>query len=84
MIKILVKNRLRSLIGTVLGKSKNGEVKKASKLKILGFSLLYAYVIGFFLFFSSTIAVMLGKTLIPIGASWLYFALFMLILKSIR
>ncbi len=79
MIKILVKNRLRSLIGTVLGKSKNGEVKKASKLKILGFSLLYAYVIGFFLFFSSTIAVMLGKTLISIGASWLYFAFFMLI-----
>ena len=83
MIKILVKNRLRALVGTILGKSKSGEVKKASTLKIIGISLLYAYVIGFFLFFSAGISVLLGQTLIPIGASWLYFAIFMLITLSI-
>ena len=35
MIGILVKNRLRSFIGTVIGKSKSGGVKQASKAKII-------------------------------------------------
>ena len=65
MIKILVKTRLRSLVGTVLGKSRGGEVKKASTAKIIGFVLLYAYVLGMFLFLSASAAVRRRK---PSGA----------------
>ena len=83
MIGILVKNRLRSLVGTVLGKSKGGEVKKASKAKMIGFAILYIYVAIVFFAFSAGAAVFLGKTLIPIGASWLYFAYFMIASVSI-
>ena len=77
MIKLLVKNRLRSVVGSVLGKGRGGKVKKASGGKIIGFTLLYLYVAAAFLFFSATMAISLGSVLIPSGASWLYFAIFM-------
>ena len=78
MIKLLVKNRLRSFLGSVIGKGRGGTVKKASVGKIIGFSLLYLYVVAAFLFFSATMAISLGSVLIPMNASWLYFAIFML------
>ncbi len=78
MIKYLVKNRLRSALGAIIGKGKGGTVKKASHLKIVAFILLYAYIIGFFLFISGMASFAFGASLIPSGASWMYFAIFMI------
>ena len=83
MIKLLVKNRLRSFLGSVVGRGKGGTVKKASTGKIVGLTLLYIYVIGCFLFLSASMSLALGSVLIPLGASWLYFAIFMLASLSI-
>ena len=83
MIKILVKNRLRSLLGTLIGRSKSGTVKKATVGKTVGISLLYAFVIATFAALSTTVAVEMGSVLIPIGASWLYFSIFMLASLSV-
>lgn len=78
MIKYLVKNRLRSALGAIIGKGKGGSVKKASTAKIVGVILLYAYIIGFFLFISGMASLTFGAVLIPSGASWMYFAIFMI------
>lgn len=83
MIKLLVKNRLRSFLGSIVGRGKSGTVKKASAGKIVGLTLLYIYVIGCFLFLSASMSLALGAFLIPAGASWLYFAVFMLASLSI-
>ncbi len=73
MIKLLVKNRLR---GTVSGMLKQG--KRASKGKIALFAVLFAYLFACVIFLSATFAYMLGSVLIPTGAAWLYFAMFIL------
>jgi ABC-2 type transport system permease protein len=78
MIKYLVKNRLRSAIGAIIGRGRGGSVKKASPLKIVAFVLLYAYVIGLFLFLSGMAALAFGAALIPSGAPWMYFGIFMI------
>jgi len=83
MIKYLIKNRLRSALGAMVGKGKGGAVKKASAGRIVGFTLLYAYVIGTFLLLSSIVSFSLGAVLIPGGASWLYFSVFMIASFSI-
>ena len=83
MIKFLVKNRLRSAIGAMVGRGKGGSVKKASTARIVGFTLLYVYVIGTFLSLSSSVSFLLGMQLIPQGASWLYFSVFMIASFSI-
>ena len=73
MVKLLVKNRLR---GFVSGMLKQG--KKASKGKIALFSLLFAYLFAAVAFLSGTLSYMFGKVFIPLGFSWLYFAIFTL------
>ena len=78
MIKILVKNRLSALFGTAVSKGRDGAVK-AGKGRILLFSLLYLLLISLFAGMSVIGAVTLGFVLIPIGASWLYFAIFFLV-----
>ncbi len=78
MIKILVRNRLNSVFGSVVGKGKGGTVKKASVAKKIGMTLLYIYVAATFASFSALMAYMLGSTLLPIGADWLYFSIFIL------
>ncbi len=83
MIKYLVKNRLRSALGAMVGKGKGGAVKKASTGRIVGFTLLYTYVIGTFLFLSAIFSFLFGSILIPAGASWLYFSAFMIASFSI-
>lgn len=83
MIKYLIKNRLRSALGAMVGKGKGGSVKKASAARIVGFTILYAYVIGTFLFLSAIFSFLLGSILIPSGASWLYFFVFMIASFSI-
>lgn len=83
MIKYLVKNRLRSALGAMVGRGKGGSVKKASTGRIVGFTLLYAYVIGTFLLLSSLVSFSLGAFMIPAGSSWLYFSIFMIASVSI-
>ena len=83
MIKILVRNRLRSLLGTLVGKRKSGDIKKATVGRVIAFVALYAFVILSFASFSAVVAYEMGRVLIPIGASWLYFSLFMLASLSV-
>lgn len=78
MIKILVKNRLNSVFGAVVGKGKGGTVKKPSVAKKIGMALLYIYVAATFASFSVGMAYVLGSTLLPVGADWLYFSIFIL------
>ena len=78
MIKQLIKNRLTSVLCGIVGRGKGGSVKKAGKGKIIAFSILYLYLVIFFASFSATMSVTLGKALIPIGASWLYFSIFII------
>ena len=77
MIKILVKNRLRALIGSIATRTKNG-VQKASVGKKIAFALLYLFTLACFFSLSTSMAILIGKVLIPIGAEWLYFAIFIL------
>lgn len=76
MIGALVKNRLNALFGSIVGRGRRGAVKKASTAKIILFAILYVYVFAVFASMSTLISIYLGKALIPIGASWLYFAIF--------
>jgi ABC-2 type transport system permease protein len=78
MIKLLIKNRLLSLVSSVFSRKRKGGVEKPSIGKIVGFSILYLYVIGVFCVFSAMMAISVGSVMIPMGASWLYFAIFML------
>lgn len=77
MIKILVKNRLRALVGSIATRSKKG-VQKAGVGKKVAFALLYLFTLACFFSFSTSMAIVLGKVLIPIGAEWLYFSIFIL------
>ncbi len=82
MVKILVKNRLRSVLPAMLGKSmknKNGSAGKPSVAKIVGFTVLIVYLIACFLFLSASLALSLAETVLKTGASWFYFGVFMLI-----
>ncbi len=83
MIRILIKNRLRSFLGTVVGRTKSGKVEKASRGKLIGLALLYAFVVGMFAFISLSASMAMGLVLIPIGAGWLYFSIFILASLSI-
>lgn len=78
MIKILVRNRLKSVFGSIVGRGKGGTVKKASTAKKVGMALLYLYVILTFASFAGLMAFALGKSLLPVGLDWLYFAIFIL------
>jgi len=78
MIKILVKNRFRALIGAAVGRGKRGTVKNAGTLSKVATVLLYAFVALIFASFSAGMAYLLGSSLLPIGADWLYFAVFIL------
>jgi len=74
MFKSLMRVRLASIAGWIMGTSR--AKKKASTAKAIGYGLLFLYVFGtfgalFFLTFGS-----LGKAYHALGLDWLYFALF--------
>lgn len=83
MIKILVRNRLHSLFGYVLGRRKGGTVKKSSTAQKIAVVLLYLFVAAIFASFFAGLAYLLGASLLPIGADWLYFAIFILVSLAI-
>lgn len=79
MIKILIKNRFSALFGTALGKARKGkEIKKASSLKIVLFSILFLYLAVALIGVSVGLSYLLSKFLLP-GADWLYYLVFMAI-----
>ena len=78
MINILIKNRLRALLCSMVNKERDGSAKKAGRGRIIAIALLYAFIFLMFASFATSFAVMLGSVLIPIGASWLYFAIFII------
>ncbi len=83
MIKLLIKNRLYSVFGAMIGRSKNGEVKKAGLGKIILMSLLLVFIAFFFVFYATVTCIGLGALMIPAGAAWLYYAIILLISISI-
>lgn len=83
MIKALVLNRLRSTFGSLTGKNKKGEYKKPSAAKLVLFGILYLYLAAVFIGMAVMISVGLGISLIPIGASWLYFGIMTLLAFSL-
>ena len=77
MTKRLIKNRLIGLLAGFGGKKgKNG--KSVSAGKVVLFTLLYLYVACAFLFLSVSMSLSFGAVLIPGGASWLYYSIFVL------
>lgn len=78
MVKLLVKNRLAGLFGSMFSRGKKGSVKKASVGRKILFSLLYAYVAIVFLGLAIYTSVALGLFMIPLGAPRLYFAVFIM------
>ncbi len=77
MIGILIKNRLRAVFGSSVGRARKGrEIKKASGLKIVLFVLLYLFVVATFLTLSVSISISLAEVLLP-GADWLYYLVLM-------
>ena len=77
MTKRLIKNRLIGLLAGFGGKKgKNG--KSVSAGKVVLFTLLYLYVACAFLFLSVSMSLSFGAVLIPGGASWLYYSIFIL------
>ena len=79
MIRILIKNRFRALFGSAVGKTRKGkEIKKASTLKIVLFSILYLYLAVVLIGVSVGFSYLLSKFLLP-GADWLYYLVFMAI-----
>ena len=83
MIKILIKNRLRSLLGTMVNKSRDGSAVKGGRGRIVLVIILYLFLAGSFAFMSTSVAMVLGTVLIPIGAAWLYFAIFIIAALSV-
>ncbi|MBQ8289296.1 MAG: hypothetical protein IJY01_00280 [Clostridia bacterium] len=84
MIKRLISLRLRhAFIGTLTGKDKNGKPKATlSTGRIVGYTILYAFLALFFLFAVFSMAMGLGMLLVPAGAAASYFGLFMLLSLS--
>ena len=84
MIGILIKNRLRSIISTMLGGRRNkGITRKGSVARAVIFVLLYLYLFGVISVTLCYTASWLSSKLIPIGASWMYFSVFMIISFSV-
>lgn len=82
MIKLLIKNRLRSVVPALLGKNIKSKKRSGGKTgigKIIGFSILFVYLIACFLFMSASMALALAETVLRTGASWFYFGVFMLV-----
>ena len=78
MVGILIKNRLKALVGSSVSRARKGkEIKKASPLKIALFALLYLYLIAVFLFATIWVSRTLASVLLPGGADWLYWLVFM-------
>ena len=78
MTRLLLKNRLKALLYGTFSKSRGGKAVKASAGRIILFSILYLYVAAVFLALTVSMAFTFGSVLIPMGASWLYFAIFSL------
>ncbi len=82
MIKILLKNKLSAMLFSMLGKNKKSENGKGKGRTAL-FIVLYIYLAVCMLFLSVTMSLSLAVTLIPMGASWLYFSIFTIASLSI-
>lgn len=78
MIGILLKNRLRAVLGSAVSASRSGNIKKATTLKKALFVTLYLLIVLIFFAYSSALAYLFASALLP-TASWLYYLLFMAI-----
>lgn len=82
MIKILVKNRLSSVISAFLGRgAKNGK-NKTSGARVALFIFLYLFLAACFCFMSIYFALGFAQVFIPSGASPIYFAMFIIVTFS--
>lgn len=80
MIKLLIKNRLVGILAGAAGKGKQTGKNRGNAAFV---AVLLCFLVACFLFISATLAFALGAVLIPEGASWLYFAIFILAALSV-
>ncbi len=78
MLKVLLKNRINSIIGTILGKGRDKKIRKASRGRkigtILGLAFAFAIALAYVIFFE----IMLADMVLP-ELPWLYFGIFTLV-----
>ena len=77
MTKKLIALRFLSILNSIAMGRKKGKSSSYSKARLLGYLLIYAYLIATFVSLSSMIAYSLGSVFIPLGFETLYFGLFM-------
>ena len=84
MIKKLLAIRLKAnFLASLSGKDKNGNAKPISGGKVVGFTLLYAFLVLTFAGFSFSMSMGMGMFLIPGGLSDYYYGLFSLIIFTV-
>ena len=78
MIKLLLRNRINSIIGTIVGKGRGNTVRKSSRGRkigaLLGFSFALIIALVYVIFFEISLA----KIILP-ELPWLYYGIFTLI-----
>ena len=76
MIGILVKNRLRSMFGAMLGKAFGENEERGKKYKRAAlFIFVYLFLLGTFVFMTSGVSYMLAESFLP-ATAWLYYLIF--------
>ena len=80
MIKSLIGIRIRALLGSSLGKKKNGKSNSGNKVAT---AVLLLFLAGIFALFFSMMALGMATTMLPLGLDALYFSIFMIAAFSI-
>ena len=75
MIKSLIGIRIRALLGSSLGKKKNGKSNSGNKVAT---AVLLLFLAGIFALFFSMMALGMATTMLPLGLDALYFSIFMM------
>lgn len=82
MIKLLLRNRINSIIGTIVGKGKGNTVKKSTRGRkigaLLGFSFALIVALAYVIFFEISLA----EIILP-KLPWLYYGIFSLLSFSL-
>lgn len=79
MIGLLIKNRFLSLFGAMVSKNKGGEVKRASRFKMIFTALLLVALAAFFTYSVTSMLLMVADVILSIGGEWLYYAIISLV-----
>ncbi len=82
MIKLLLRNRINYIIGTMLGKGRGKEIKKASLGKKIAVAVTAALVLLIALAYVVGFEIMLAEAVLP-SLPWLYYGIFTIVSFSL-